>query len=301
MKSTKNINRPKFRKKEFEIKFLSDGASAPEKAVNGSIGYDLCVPSDFHVPAHSRVAVPLDIAINFPRGIEGKIEPRSGCSLRGMEGYGTRKVRAGKFLGVFPRKKTISGKQYFDADILVGKIDLSYTDNIHVILNNRDEAFLIRKGTRIAQLTFYQTIAPFFKEVEQLTCKSRGGGLGHTGTDRLRGSRLAISNRVLEDYPEPAVCREYVPASERLRAILSRRKKAEVAQSNPEHTHVPTSEVEDNIPDDTEEETDYTVFDDMAVSDLAEQEIEDNAPDTSIDNNEAEHTDTDSDNYGVHV
>lgn len=152
MKSNKNINRPKFRKKEFEIKFLSDGASAPAKAVNGSIGYDLCVPRDFHVPAHSRVAVPLDIAINLPRGIEGKIEPRSGCSLRGMEGYGTRKVRAGKFLGIFPRKKTISGKQYFDADVLVGKIDPNYTDNIHVILNNRDEAFLIRKGTRIAQL-----------------------------------------------------------------------------------------------------------------------------------------------------
>lgn len=185
MKQTKKTDKPKFKKREFEIKLLSDNAILPKKAVRGSIGYDLCVPSDFRVPAHSRVAIPLDIAINLPNGIEGKIEPRSGCSLRGIEGYGSRTIITGKILGIFPKKKILSGKLYFDADVCVGKVDPNYTDNIHVILINRDESFLIRKGSRIAQLTFYQTIAPFFKVVEELTCKSRGGGLGHTGVDRL--------------------------------------------------------------------------------------------------------------------
>lgn len=293
MKQNKNISRPKFRKKEFEIKYLSDGAAAPAKAVNGSIGYDLCVPRDFHVPAHSRVAVPLDIAINLPRGIEGKIEPRSGCSLRGMEGYGTRKVRVGKFLGIFPRKKTISGKQYFDADVLVGKIDPNYTDNIHVILNNRDEAFLIRKGTRIAQLTFYQTIAPFFKEVEQLSCKSRGGGLGHTGTDRLRGSRLALSNRVLEDYPEPTDIHALVPASKRARYLHDHMKvRACDSQSDSEPTEVPSDTQEESAPLNHEEDTDAA-----SVGLDEPEDVVDTSSSISIDSN----NEIDSDDYGVHV
>lgn len=192
-KSTKS-EKTKIRKREFEIKLLSENAVLPKKAVRGAIGYDLCVPKDFRVPAHSRVAIPLDIAINLPFGIEAKIEPRSGCTLRGLEGYGTRKVIKRKILGLFPMTETKSGRMYFDADVCVGKIDPNYTDNIHVIVVNRDDSFLIRKGSRIAQLTFYQTVAPFFKQVEELTCENRGGGLGHTGTDRFRSNRRGIAN-----------------------------------------------------------------------------------------------------------
>ena len=167
MTKTTKSEKAKIRKREFEIKLLSENAALPKKAVRGAIGYDLCLPNDFRVPAHSRVAIPLDLAINLPVGIEAKIEPRSGCSLRGIEGYGTRKVIKRRILGIIPVTDTII---------------------------NRDESFLIRKGSRIAQLTFYQTIAPFFKQVEELTCDNRGGSLGHTGTDRLRGVRRGIAD-----------------------------------------------------------------------------------------------------------
>lgn len=202
MNNQRKTEKPKIRKKEFEIKLLSENAILPKKAVRGAIGYDLCLPTDFRVPAHSRVAIPLDIAINLPNGVEGKIEPRSGCSLHGIEGYGTRTIIKGKILGLFPRKEVKSGRMYFDADVCVGKVDPNYTDNIHVIIINHDESFLIRKGSRIAQLTFYQTIAPFFKIVDQLTCKSRGGGLGHTGTEKLRGSRSTPTTSAVEETPE---------------------------------------------------------------------------------------------------
>lgn len=185
MKSPTKSGKTKIRKKEYEIKLLSENAVLPKKAVRGAIGYDLCLPNDFRVPAHSRVAIPLDLAINLPFGVEAKIEPRSGCSLRGLEGYGTRKVVKRKLLGLFPITETKSGRMYFDADVCISKIDPNHPDTIHVIVVNRDESFLIRKGSRIAQLTFYQTIAPFFKEVEELTCGNRGGYLGHTGVDRL--------------------------------------------------------------------------------------------------------------------
>lgn len=207
-----NKEKAKIRKKEYEIKLLSENAVLPKKAVRGAIGYDLCLPNDYRVPAHSRVAIPLDIAISLPFGVEAKIEPRSGCSLRGIEGYGTRKVIKRKILGIFPITETKSGKLYFDADVCVSKIDPNYKDTIHVIIVNRDESFLIRKGSRIAQLTFYQTIAPFFKQVEELNCENRGGALGHSGIDRLRTNRRGIAddgNRKparVSDILEPPAC-----------------------------------------------------------------------------------------------
>ena len=191
MKENKKNQRPKVKVKEFEVVLLSPTAVLPKKSVRGAIGYDLSLPRDVKVPAHSRIAIPIDIAINLPYGVEGKIEPRSGHSSKGMEGYGIKTEVVKRILGIFPVKKTRSGRMRFDADVLIGKIDPNYTDNIHIILKNNDVEFTIRAGARIAQLSFYHTTSPFLRAVEKLTCKSRGGGLGHTGTDRLhvvRGS-----------------------------------------------------------------------------------------------------------------
>lgn len=154
----------------------------PTVAKKGSIGFDLAIPEDFRVPAKSRVIIPLNFALNLPKGIEAKIEPRSGFSLKGIEGYGQR-TKIEKKWGFIPIKKIESGKLRFNADVLVGKIDPNYTDNIHVIIKNDDVEFLIKAGTRIAQLTFYSTISPYFKEVSVLSCKSRGGGFGSSGNN----------------------------------------------------------------------------------------------------------------------
>lgn len=168
--------------KTFELCPTSYPYFIPVKAKSGSIGYDLVCPVDFHVPAHSRVAIPINFAINLPFGVEAKIEARSGMTLRGMEGYGTR-VRWGRKWGFIPWKEVESGKLNFDADVMPGKIDPGFTDSINVILKNNDVAFTIKAGTRIAQMTFYSTIAPFFEIVTQLSCKSRGGGLGSSGSE----------------------------------------------------------------------------------------------------------------------
>lgn len=179
--------RQRFVKKTFEICPIAYPYFLPEKAKQGSIGYDLVCPVDFHVPAHSRVAVPLNFAINLPLGIEAKIEARSGMTLRGMEGYGTR-VSWGWKWGFIPWKKTESGKINFDADVMPGKIDPNFTDGISVLLKNNDVAFTIPAGTRIAQMTFYETRAPFFEVVTKLSCKSRGGGFGSSGTTAKSGA-----------------------------------------------------------------------------------------------------------------
>lgn len=184
----KNSKSKKIVRKEFEIQLLSDDCVKPVKAKKGSIGYDLTIPHDFVVPAHCRVKIPLDFAINLPAGVEAKIEPRSGCSLNGMTGYGVKKKKL-KLFGIIPVTKKIYGRQTFNADVLIGKIDPNYTDNVHVLLKNDDESFTIKGGTRIAQMTFYSTIAPFFKVVDKLTAKSRGGGFSSSGLDKIEPVR----------------------------------------------------------------------------------------------------------------
>lgn len=141
---------------------------APVRAKYGSIGYDLTVPENVYVPGKSRVLIPLNFAIELPRNVEGKIEPRSEFSAKGIEGLGTRKKWILKW-GWLPWKLTESGKMHFDADVLVGKIDPFYKDCVNVILKNNDVSFTIIAGTQIAQLSFYPVLhAQEFLEVEEL-------------------------------------------------------------------------------------------------------------------------------------
>lgn len=75
----------------------------------------------------------------------------------------------------------------FDADVINGKIDPNYKDMVNVILKNNDVSFVIPKGTRIAQLSFYRTLhAERFVEVEELGGYDRGGGFGHSGTTEIK-------------------------------------------------------------------------------------------------------------------
>lgn len=200
VKNRKKDKRSKFVKLTFEICPTAYPYFIPVKAKPGSIGYDLVCPVDFHVPAHSRVAIPVNFAINLPFGVEAKIEARSGMTLNGMEGYGTR-VKWGWKWGFIPWKTFKSGKLNFDADVMPGKIDPNFTDSINVILKNNDVAFTIKAGTRIAQMTFYSTMAPYFDVVSKLSCKSRGGGLGSSGTSAMSGA-VRQRDSGSQDIPE---------------------------------------------------------------------------------------------------
>lgn len=187
--TNKDAKRPTIKRKEYELQPLSESFVMPVKAKRGSIGYDLTCPEDFVVPAYSRCAIPMRFAINLPYGVEAKIEPRSGFSLKGIEGVvEIEETRGGiTILGhtFFGKKVRRILKERFDADVMVGKVDPNYIDEVHVLLKNCDESFTIQAGTRIAQMTFYSVTSPFYKLVDKLTCKSRGGGLGSSGTKRI--------------------------------------------------------------------------------------------------------------------
>lgn len=175
-----------------KIKKLQPDAVIPTKATPQSVGYDLYVRQDICIE-HPRQVIPLGLAIELPDGIEAKIEPRSGCSSEGIEGFAlrTETLRGHTRDCIMETNdelwQRIDKKERFDADVLVGKVDPDYRGEIGVIIrnNNPNRPFLIAKGTRIAQMTFYP-VAQFpggFEEVEELSETERAdGGFGHSGT-----------------------------------------------------------------------------------------------------------------------
>lgn len=170
----------------FKIKFLSDKAFFPERATIGSVGYDLRVPKDTVI--HSgRQVVPLDFALEIPEFYEAKIEPRSGFSSKGMEGHAILQMseRTSETDWQTVGKYASLDSSRFDADVLIGKIDWDYRGNVGVIVKSNEQSdFLIKAGTRIAQMTFYPVFVPSeFKEYVELSETDRGeGGFESTGT-----------------------------------------------------------------------------------------------------------------------
>lgn len=78
---------------KIKIKLLSDDAIMPKKATAGSIAYDVFAPEDTIV-YKGRNVIPLDFAIELPSAnFEAKIEPRSGFSSKGIEGYSYHKIQ----------------------------------------------------------------------------------------------------------------------------------------------------------------------------------------------------------------
>ena len=152
------------------IRVVLCGGLMPKQSVEYSAGYDLYVPFDT-VIKRGRQVVPIGVKIGLPSGIDGHIRPRSGFSIKGMEGY------------TIPRFKWLKPKlKRFDADVIEGTVDCGYRDEINVIINNHGKPFTIEGGSRIAQMVFNKHELPQLLEADERTGFDRGGGLGHTGT-----------------------------------------------------------------------------------------------------------------------
>lgn len=184
------IVEPPQRSLKVRIKKLHPDAVVPTKATPQSVGYDLYVKQDICIE-HPRQVILLGFAIELPEGIEAKIEPRSGFSSKGIEGFALHTenhVGLSSDLGVDESDELwqrIDKTERFNADVLVGKVDPDYRGEVGVIIRNNEpgKPFLIAKGTRIAQMTFYPVLAADFAETEDLSESDRGaGGFGSTGS-----------------------------------------------------------------------------------------------------------------------
>ena len=135
-----------------QVKLLSNSAQVPSRATNQSAGLDLHAPKNGSIPPNTRTLIPIDIAMQLPKSTYGRIAPRSGLSLRGI-------------------------------DVAGGVVDSDYRGNIGVILNNTsDEEFRYGRGDKVAQLIVENIKVLPCRQQNVLDKTQRGGhGFGSTG------------------------------------------------------------------------------------------------------------------------
>lgn len=140
------------------VKSSNEGLCPVKSEVNAA-GYDLKTPTKFTILAGKRVNVLLNIKIDYPEGMYGRIASRSGLATK----YGI--ITSG------------------------GVCDPYYTGNIGVILFNLgDKDYTFEEGDRIAQLVLENYSSPEINIVDEeeyneirLNKKSKESGFGSSG------------------------------------------------------------------------------------------------------------------------
>lgn len=143
----------------------AQGLPLPRYETTGAAGMDLiaALPEDqpLTLAPGARALVPTGLAIALPQGFEAQVRPRSGLATK-------------------------NGVTVLNSP---GTVDCDYRGEVKVILiNHGADAFLIERGTRIAQMVVAPVTQARFSEVETLDETARGqGGFGSTGTSGIAG------------------------------------------------------------------------------------------------------------------
>jgi dUTP pyrophosphatase len=131
----------------------------PAYATPESAGMDLlaAVEAEVVLQPGDRRLVPSGLAIALPAGFEAQVRPRSGLALK----HGVTVLNA------------------------PGTVDADYRGEVGVVLINLgQDPFVVRRGSRIAQLVVSAVDRAVWRPVESLEQSARGtGGFGSTGVD----------------------------------------------------------------------------------------------------------------------
>ena len=137
---------------KFEVELLTRDAKLPLRATVDSAGMDLFMTEDLVLKPHDRKLAPTGLRMCTPPHTYGRIAPRSGLSLKGI-------------------------------DIGAGVIDRDYTGKIRVVLvNTSDFTFNVSIKDRIAQLIIERIAQVDVEIVDEIEETQRGDkGFGSTG------------------------------------------------------------------------------------------------------------------------
>ena len=134
---------------ELSIRRLRPDAVIPQHAYEGDAGVDLaaCEPAVILEPG-ARAVVPTGLAVEIPAGYAGFVLPRSGLAAR----HGVGVVNS------------------------PGLVDSGYRGELCVVLHNtdREHAFTVEPGMRIAQLVIAPVATVRLVEVDDLAVSERG-------------------------------------------------------------------------------------------------------------------------------
>jgi len=138
------------------VRRLDPDAVLPAAAHPGDAGLDLVANAEVTLKPGERAMVPTGIALAIPEGFAGWVLPRSGLASR----HGVTLANA------------------------PGLIDSGYRGEVMVAVVNldREEAYTIARGERIAQLVIVPFATVTVEESDALPASERGeGGFGSTG------------------------------------------------------------------------------------------------------------------------
>jgi dUTP pyrophosphatase len=139
---------------QIRVRRLRTNARLPERATEGSTGYDLyaCLDEPIDVGAEP-VRVPAGVAIEAPAGYDVQIRPRSGLSAKGVM-------------------------------VTLGTIDSDYRGELLVTMYtlSHSRPHTVHDGDRIAQMVVGRAEHPLLELVDELSATARDtGGHGSTG------------------------------------------------------------------------------------------------------------------------
>ena len=141
---------------ELPIRRLRDDAVLPQRAYEGDGGFDLAACERVVLGPGERASLGTGLAVALPHGYAAFVQPRSGLAARN---------------GI-----TIVNSP--------GLVDSGYRGEIQVVLHNtdRERAFTVEPGMRIAQLVVLRLPDVELQEVEELPESERGErGHGSSG------------------------------------------------------------------------------------------------------------------------
>ena len=133
---------------ELPIQRLRPDAVIPERAYSGDAGLDLSACERIELGPGERAVVGTGLAVAIPDGHAGFVQPRSGLAAR----HGITIVNT------------------------PGLVDSGYRGELRVVLLNtdREHAFVVEPGMRIAQLVVVPVAEPEPFEVDELPESERG-------------------------------------------------------------------------------------------------------------------------------
>ena len=139
---------------ELRIRKLRAESRIPQRATEDATGLDLyaCLDAPLLL-ARTPQMVPTGVAIEFPRGYDAQVRPRSGLSLKAV-------------------------------GVAFGTVDADYRGELFVTMwtFGAAESYELHDGDRIAQLVFAALAPVVVTEVTELSSTARGeGGHGSTG------------------------------------------------------------------------------------------------------------------------
>ena len=132
---------------------LQEGVAVPNRGTPESVGLDFQSAHDHTIPAGDKATIGTGLAITIPKGVYGRIAPRSGLAAKHM------------------------------IDIGAGVIDPDYTGEVKVVIfNHSSNDFIIKKGDKIAQLILERVsiLEPIICVQKPHTSERGGQGFGST-------------------------------------------------------------------------------------------------------------------------